>query len=66
MYRGIQETKNLRYGQLALCKCPEWCDTGFQVAIWKGDGFKVENDGGIFNDCVIEFLPLNEDGEPLG
>ena len=57
----------LEEGQMALCFCPEWCEIGYQVAIWDGKKFDypdASNDN--FDACVEGYLPLNEDGKPIG
>ncbi|TAJ13038.1 hypothetical protein DMA11_10250 [Marinilabiliaceae bacterium JC017] len=65
MYKGLEHTNKLKREQIVLCRCPQWCDTGYQVAIWTGCKFDypdAPND--MFHDCVIAFMPLNKDGEP--
>jgi hypothetical protein len=52
-------------GQLCLCKCPNWCSLGLQVAEWTGKKFdypEVPNDE--FDSLVEQWMPLNYDGEP--
>ena len=47
-------------GQLCICKCPEWCDLGCQVAMWNGDEFEYpEQSNDRFNDLVIGWIPIN-------
>lgn len=65
MYKSKKETSKLRHNQLVICRCPNWCDEGYQIARWNGKEFEYNSDpNGTFNDYVIAFLPLNEDGEP--
>ena len=65
MYKEIKKAKKLRCEQMVVCRCPDWCSIGYQVAKWNGDEFYCDDDpNGIFNDYVIAFLPLDEDGEP--
>ena len=50
---------------MVLCRCPYWCDSGYQIAKWNGEIFEYDEDpNGGFNDEVIAFMPLTEDGEP--
>lgn len=63
MYKNVKEKPDR--GQLCLCKCPDWCSLGFQVAEFDGRIFNypdAANDS--FNEHVEEWMPLNEDGEP--
>lgn len=67
MYKSISEAINLRYGQLCLCRCPNWCDEGYQVAKWTGSEFEYDADpNGSFNNYVIAFMPLDDEGRPVG
>lgn len=52
--------------QLCLCKCPDWCILGFQIAMWNGDFFTYpELQNGDFDLSVEEWIPLNDDGLPI-
>ena len=65
MYLNTTLTYKLSYNQLVIVYCPEWCDTGFVIAQWKGSTFESETDyNGTFNEYVESFLPLDEDGCP--
>ncbi len=65
MYQSIEYAKKLKIEQLVLCRCPNWCSTGYQVARWNGSEFYYEDDpNGSFHDHVIAFIPLNNEGEP--
>lgn len=64
-YKLPSEANKLKAGTLAICRCPEWCDECYQVAMWNGKSFEYDADpNGSFNDYVIGFLPLNENGYP--
>ena len=64
MYKG--RNKKPEKGQLCICRCPEWCDEGYQIATYDGEGFDYDNaPNGSFNEYVIAWLALNEDGEPI-
>lgn len=65
MFEGLNKTSKLKRDQLVICRCPNWCNEGYQIATWNGEAFEYDADpNGSFNDYVIAFLPLNEDGEP--
>ena len=65
MYKGLEQAKKLKYNQMVICRCPNWCSLGYQVAYWNGEMFEYDDDpNGGFNDHVIAFMPLDEDGEP--
>ena len=62
MYKNISEKPER--GQLCLCKCPEWCASGLQVAEWDGKEFTYEEvPNEMFNELVTEYVPLTDDGE---
>jgi len=64
MYKGIDEAKKLNYDQLVICRCPEWNDEGYQIATWNGVEFEFSGQpNDMFNDLVIAFLPIDEEGE---
>lgn len=52
--------------QLCLCKCPNWCSEGIQVARYDGSEFDYEDSPNhMFDDNVIGWLPLDENGIPM-
>ncbi|HWY09700.1 MAG TPA: hypothetical protein VN026_00170 [Bacteroidia bacterium] len=66
MKKQFISIKELKEGQLCICTCPEWCSTGFQIAIWDGEKFDypdASNDG--FDSLVIGFMPLDDDGRQM-
>jgi hypothetical protein len=66
MYVGLERTKDLKYGQMVLCRCPKWNDEGYQVATWNGEEFEYSGQpNDMFNDLVIAFVKLDEEGEPI-
>lgn len=65
MYKSLGESVNLKPEQLCLCRCPHWCEEGYQVATWNGSEFEYSADpNGSFNDHVIAFMPLDDEGCP--
>ena len=63
MYEPISEATYLNKGQLALCRCGDWCSTGLQVAEWNGKEFKYDRQPtDRFGSKVTEFLKLDEFG----
>ena len=66
MYYGLKEKVKLKEGQLVLARCPNWCDEGYQIATYNGSEFEYSSDpNGSFNEYIIAFMPLDEDGCPL-
>lgn len=64
MYYG--RNKEPKDGQLCLCRCPEWCEERYQVAIFEDGIFHYSNQPNeYFDKKVIAWIPLDEDGEPL-
>ena len=64
-YRRSDATE-LWLHSIALCRCQEWSDIGYQVAHWDGKKFyltSAELDG--FDKFVTEFMPLDNDGRPM-
>jgi hypothetical protein len=62
MYYGIE--KKPTNGQLVICRCPNWNEEGYQIATFNGSEFEynaMPND--MFNENVIAWSPLNEDGD---
>lgn len=52
--------------QLVLCKCPNWCSSGYQVARWNGREFEYdEQPNDWFDRDVISFMILSEEGDVL-
>jgi predicted transcriptional regulator len=63
MYYTIKE-KTPKEGQLVICRCPDWCDEGYQIATFEDNEFQFSGQSNDqFNDLVIAWTPLNEDGE---
>lgn len=62
MYFG-RETKP-KEGILIICHCPNWCDSGYQIAKFE-DGIFCYDDqpNDAFDENVIAWIPLDEDGE---
>lgn len=64
MYYG--RNKEPQEGQLCLCRCPEWCEEGYQIAIYEDGIFQYSDQpNGYFDRKVIAWMPLDQDGEPL-
>ena len=65
MYSLKEKTPN--ESQLVICRCPEWNDEGYQVAIFENNEFQyTDQQNDMFNDLVIAWLPLiNEESENL-
>lgn len=52
-------------GQLCLCKCPNWCRSGYQVAVYEDSKFQFdEQPNDMFDKDVIAWMPLDDDGIP--
>ena len=52
--------------QLCVCRCPNWCEEGYVVAMWDGGQFYYAaqpNDN--FDSSVIAWYAINDDGLPL-
>ena len=65
MYESRDRAKLLTKNQMCICRCPDWCDEGYQIAKWNGEAFEYDADpNGGFDQHVIAFLPLNKDGKP--
>ena len=59
-FKGLREKPS--NGQLCVCRCPDWCELGYQVATWTGTEFEYpEQPNYMFNDSVIAWLPLDCD-----
>lgn len=56
MYYPISKAIMLRNNQLTICKYREGGELNFKVLKWN-DGFQTDLK-------IIEFCPLNDDGEP--
>lgn len=53
---------------MCICRCPNWCEIGLQIAQWNKEEGKFdypESPNEQFDSTVIAFAPLNEDGMPL-
>jgi hypothetical protein len=62
MYYGKEKTPN--EGQLVICRCPNWNEEGYQIAVFENKEFQFSGQpNNQFNDLVIAWTPLNEDGE---
>ena len=62
MYKSTKEKP--KEGQLVICRCPEWNDEGFQIARYEDGEFHFSGQpNSMFNDLVISWTPLDEDGE---
>jgi len=62
-YKGIDEIP--KEGQLCICRCPNWCEEGYQVAVFEDGEFQYDaQPNSWFHREVIAWLPLNSDGEP--
>lgn len=49
---GVKPPKN----RVLLCYCPEWCESGYQVAEWNGKRFVYEEEPNeIFDQHVKEW-----------
>jgi hypothetical protein len=65
-YYGLEEASLLDYNQLVIARCPGWCSTGYQICNWNGEEFYYDDQpNDMFNEDVIAFMPLDEDGEPV-
>lgn len=64
MYKSISEKPN--EGQLVICHCPEWNDEGFQIARYEDGEFQFSGQpNNMFNDLVISWSPLDNEGEQI-
>lgn len=54
----------LKYGELCICECPDWCPEGFYIAKWNGEAFEGNEDDRL-DEHVESYLPLDDDGLPL-
>lgn len=65
MYESLINNRFLNKNQLCLCRCPDWCEEGYQVAKWNGMKFEYEADpNGGFDRYVKAFIPLDADWRP--
>ena len=47
-------------GSKVICKCPEWCELGYQIAIFVNGKFTYpEQSNDSFHDCVEWFAILD-------
>jgi len=66
MFYGKERAKELDYDQLVVCRCPNWCSSGYQVARWNGEEFYFdEQPNDMFHRDVVAFMILSEDGYVL-
>jgi hypothetical protein len=48
-------------GRVIICYCPEWSDSGYQVAEWNGREFTyADQSNDMFNDCVVSWSVFME------
>jgi hypothetical protein len=53
-------------GQLCLCRCPEWNEEGYQVAVYEDGEFGYNSQPNrLFHKYVIGWMALDEEGEPI-
>jgi len=47
--------------ELLLCYCPEWCESGYQVAEYTGKRFYyAEQSNDMFDECVQKWSLFEE------
>jgi len=64
-YYSYPKTKPVNEDQMCICRCPNWCESGYQIATWDGERFDyADSPNDMFDRDVVAFFPLNEDGEP--
>lgn len=57
MYKGRNE--NPYEGQVCICRCPNWCELGYQIAIFEDGIFDFpESPNFSFDKQVIAWKPL--------
>lgn len=62
MYYG--RNKQPLDGQLCLCRCPGWCDEGYQVAVFEDGEFHYSGESNNWlNEYVIAWMPIDREGE---
>jgi hypothetical protein len=54
----IENKKKLEPGTWFLVKCPEFCQSKFEVAYWDGDCFVSQANGEDITETVIEYTDL--------
>ena len=65
MYESRERATLLTENQMCICRCPDWCEEGYQIATWNGEKFEYDADpNGGFDKSVIAFFPLTDDGYP--
>lgn len=63
MYYG--RNKEPQESQLCLCRCSEWCQEGYQIAIYEDGVFQYsDHPNSYFDIKVIAWMQLDQDGEP--
>ena len=51
---------------MVLCRCPNWCESQYQIAYWNGKEFYYDDQpNDWFHENVIAFLPLDGGGLPI-
>ena len=64
MYFGRNETP--KEDTIVICRCPNWNDIGYQIAKFENDKFCYDDQPNErFDENVIAWTPLNEDGEQI-
>lgn len=66
MYYVNRNEKLPTKNQLCLCRCPNWCSEGLQVARYNGTKFDYDDSpNDMFDRNVTAWLPLTENGVPM-
>ena len=67
-YYGVKEKNLLNDEQIVICRCPEWNDEGYQIAVYSKSDNEFWYSGqpnNMFNDLVISWSPLDNEGEQI-
>lgn len=60
-FKPYNQAITLNVDQLCLCKCDNWNEEGFQIAVWDGEEFIYDNQPNpYFNRHVTYFMPISE------
>ncbi|MDM1548736.1 hypothetical protein HX096_12820 [Empedobacter falsenii] len=65
-YYSVNEKKLLKDEQTVICRCPEWNDEGYQIAVYSKSDDEFWYSGqpnNMFNDLVIAFCPIDINGK---
>lgn len=65
-YYGVKEKNLLNNEQIVICRCPEWNDEGYQIAVYdkKDNEFWYSGQpNDMFNELVIAFCPIDMNGK---